>query len=197
MPVDYANGQIYKISSQSHPELVYYGSSCQRLSQRLHQHKISYQLFLNKKFRYTTSFEIVKLDDCYISPVESYPCSNKTELHSRERWYIQNNNCVNKVVPTRTHKEYRENNREALAEKTKEYYENNRETIAEKKKEYYENNRDTVLEKQKKYNENNKDKLTQQISCECGGRYQFQKKARHEQSKRHQNFLIDASQSLT
>ena len=35
----YSRGKIYKIISPSHPELVYYGSTCNDLYKRLHQHK--------------------------------------------------------------------------------------------------------------------------------------------------------------
>jgi len=50
-----------------------------------------------------------------ITLVEKYRCETKDELHARERYYIENNKCVNKVIPTRTTKEYNdsENGKEA------------------------------------------------------------------------------------
>ena len=34
--------------------------------------------------------------------MESVPCETKNELHKRERYHIEKNVCVNKVVPLRT-----------------------------------------------------------------------------------------------
>jgi hypothetical protein len=53
-----------------------------------------------------TSFKILEKNNYDYSLVESYPCKSKDELHARERFYIENNECVNKYVPTRSHKEY-------------------------------------------------------------------------------------------
>ena len=52
-------------------------------------------------------FEKYGINNTDIILVESYPCENKNELHSRERYYIENNNCVNKIIPTRTSKEFK------------------------------------------------------------------------------------------
>ena len=54
---------------------------------------------------------------------------------------------LNKYIPARTLKEYREDNKEKIAEKIKKYYEDNKEKIKEQKKEYYENNKEKLYEK--------------------------------------------------
>jgi hypothetical protein len=38
------------------------------------------------------------------------------ELNARERWWIENNECVNKYIPTRTDKEYYEAHKEKIKE---------------------------------------------------------------------------------
>mgnify|MGYP003137938145 FL=1 len=64
-------------------------------------------------------------------------------LNQRERYYIENNECVNKIIPTRTPKEWRNANIDYIKpmqnEYSKQYYINNRERILNHKKEIYKN----------------------------------------------------------
>ena len=41
----------------------------------------------------------------YNKIIEKYPCDTKKELLSRERYYIENNKCVNKLLPIVTQDE--------------------------------------------------------------------------------------------
>ena len=81
----FQDGKIYKISSMSRPDLVYYGSTTQTLDIRFNQH-VSDNL---------ASKEIIKLGDAYIELVEDYPCKSKKKLIARESYYINSNICVN------------------------------------------------------------------------------------------------------
>jgi hypothetical protein len=123
---DYSKAKIYRIVSNV-CDLVYYGSSCETLSKRLAQHRRSYNSYLKGKGNYTASFEIIEKGNYEIILVENCPCNSKEELKSRERFYIENNNCVNKYIPGRTLEETRE--------KVKEYYQENREKILKQKSE--------------------------------------------------------------
>lgn len=118
--VNYSNSKIYKIVCDS-KKLTYYGSTTQRLSKRLSGHKANYKKYLAGNYSYTTSFEVVKHNDCKIYLVESFECKNKEELHKKERHYIENNNCVNKNIPTRTIREYQQDNKEQIKAYKKEY----------------------------------------------------------------------------
>jgi hypothetical protein len=127
----YHHAKIYKIISYSHPELVYYGSTTQLLlCKRMQGHKADY-----KRCKMCSSSNIIKYDDAKIILIEEYPCENKEQLIKQEAYYIKNNECVNKKIPTRTHKEYCEDNKNYLLKKKKEYYNINKELIAEKYKE--------------------------------------------------------------
>ena len=85
---------------------------------------------------------------------------NKKELEQKEREFIETfESALNCKIPTRTKKEYYEDNKEQLLEKKKQYYENNKEQLLEKKKQYYENNKEETLITNKKYRDNNKEKL--------------------------------------
>ena len=54
------------------------------------------------------------------------------------------------------------------------WYQDNKDKILEQKKEYYEANKDKILEKRKL-----------KIICECGGKYSYQHKTRHQRTQKH------------
>ena len=149
--MDYQNGKIYRLINNEMPDLVYYGSTCTELRKRLCQHKSDTKRKNNSS---KILFEFGKVE---IILVEKYPCSDKSELISRERFYIENNKCINKIIPSRTVKEYREDNKE----KIKEY--------------------------SKQYRKNNKEKIKGRVECECGSKFMLSNKSRHLKSKKHIN----------
>ena len=151
-------GYIYKIYDNTNGN-VYYGSTKQLLCKRIAGHKAKYNCYLNKNINssYCKSYEIIKNNDYSYCVVEELEYESKWELLNKERYYIENNECINKQIPTRTGKEYYENNKEIIAEKGKIYRENNKEIIAKKMKIYCENNKEIIAEKKKIYCENNKE----------------------------------------
>ena len=179
--MDYKNGRIYKITSDS-TDKIYIGSTCQSLSKRMTTHRDDYKRFVNGKRGKTTSYELIKLGDAIITLIEDYPCERKEQLHARERYHIELNKdiCVNKYIPTRTRKEYEQDNKEHIAEYHIEYKKINKEKIVEYCKEYY---------------QINKKHLNEKIICQCGGKYTLINKSKHEQSKKHLGFIQSQSQS--
>jgi hypothetical protein len=186
--MDYKNGKIYRIVCNE-TGLQYIGSTTQKLTQRLTSHKVKYKGYLNEKYHYVTSFKILENNNFDIILIENCSCDNKEELHKRERYFIETMNCVNKNIPTRTDKEYRNYNKEVM----KEYYENNKDKIKEIKKEYYENNKNIIKELSKEYYENNKNKIKERNSikynCECGIIICKSSKVNHLKSKKHLDYL--------
>jgi hypothetical protein len=158
----YKNGKIYKIIDNTTGN-IYIGCTCKKLCQRIAGHRTAYKNYLNGTGHYITSFEILKNDNYSIILLEVYSCDTKEQLNRKEREYIDNLECVNKYIPTRTHKEYYkkyyEANKDTLNENKKIYRENNKDKIKETKKIYNENNKDKIKENQKIYRENNKDKI--------------------------------------
>lgn len=156
----YQRGKIYKIVCNT-TGLTYFGSTCEKaLCNRLSKHKYEYNQYLNDKTRcYLTSFEIFTNDNYQIVLVENYPCENKDDLFKRERFHIENNDCVNRNIPGRTDKEYYIDNKEHLKEKSKNYYHDNKEVIGEKVKVYYENNKKDILDYHKEYYKLNKEEM--------------------------------------
>jgi len=112
----YQCAKIYKITSDS-TDKIYIGSTCNPLYKRLGQHRRNYRQFINNKYDNVSSFELIKLDDVIITLIEDYPCERKEQLHARERYHIELNKsiCVNKCIPTRSQKEYKQDNKDKIA----------------------------------------------------------------------------------
>jgi len=132
--VDYSKSKIYKATGGG---LTYFGSTTQSLVKRRAVHindkKIGKNLSINP---------ILECEDCKLELVEDYPCNTKEELLQRERWWIDNNNCVNVKSPIisieerkKTKKLYQQNNKEMQAISTKKWEQKNK----EKRKEYFKN----------------------------------------------------------
>lgn len=176
-------GKIYIIKSKQ-TDKVYIGSTFNTLKQRFTEHKSKHKSKHN-----CTSKEIIKYPDAEIILIECYECEDEKQLKTRESEYIRQYNCVNIRIEGRTDVEYREDNKEKIAQKNKKYREKNKETINEKSKEYRKNNKESISEYQKEYYQENREKLNQKITCECGGRYTHQNKAIHLKTKKHIKFV--------
>jgi len=173
--MDYKNGKIYRLVCNK-TGLVYYGSTTQPLYKRKWTHKGLYNLYTKgDKTSYVSSFEIIKNGDYDIILVEDYPCDNKEQLNKRERFFIENNDCVNRVIPTRTKQEYDVLYRKIHNLKRQEQNKTYREQHKEKYKQY---SRD--------YYNNHKHLLFQKNMCDCGKMYSLSHKKRHEESSYHQ-----------
>ena len=139
---DYSKGKIYKIVCNT-TGLVYIGSSCEpTLARRLGGHKNMYKRFLSgKASNNLTSFSVLENNNFDIILIENIICLSKDELHSRERHFIENTECVNKVVPLRTSKEYRNENKDTIKEYNITYNKLNKSKISERKRIYLLGNR--------------------------------------------------------
>ena len=173
--VNYNNSKIYKLVSFQ-TDKIYVGSTTQSLTTRKSEHKSNYKRWINGSYNYVSSFELIHFDDCDIILLEECPCKNKMELHKREREYIEKLDCVNKVIPTRTKKEYNNEHREYQKQYNKQYREDNKDKLRE-----YEKNRPNKEERK----QNQKKKYT----CDCGKTLTIGKKSRHEKTKKHQNYI--------
>lgn len=162
--VNYENGKIYKLYSPSR-NIVYFGSTAEPyLSRRLQAHLGNYRMYKNNNNnkRYT-SFDVLECDDYKIELVEEIKCSNVEQLRERERFYIENNDCVNKQIPNRSKKEF-----------CKEWNKNNQEYF----KKYYEKNKEYIIEYR-----------SQKITCECGCEITKWNLSRHIKSQKHIKLL--------
>ena len=127
--MNYQNGKIYTIRSHQTP-LIYIGGTCTALRKRMHKHRSMYRMYLKGSKKYISSFEILKYDDAYIELLELCPCNMKIELDRREGQLIRSHDCVNKIIPGRTRKEYYQDNKDRI----KQYYQDNKDRIKEYQK---------------------------------------------------------------
>ena len=187
MPI-YENSVIYKLvhKNDQDNENIYVGSTTNFRGRKLQHKRIccnekngKYNLYLYQFIRENGGW-----DEWEMIAVETYPCENKRELEIRERFYIETLKAkLNQIIPTRTHKEYREDNKELIKEKKKKEYEDNkehikernlkyrqhnREKITEYNKEYRQHNCEKISEQRKQYRQHNRDKILEKTTCECG-----------------------------
>ena len=173
---DYQKGKIYRLTNDE--GMNYYGSSCQPLSVRMGSHLRDFNCWKYGKGPYVSSFKIIERGNYEIVLCENFPCNDVYELKARERWYIENNECVNKVIPNRTPKEYRQANLIQILEYHKEYQKVNSVQIKEQRKKYRQNHSIQITEKKKEL-----------ITCICGSICRKNDKARHDRTIKHQQFL--------
>jgi hypothetical protein len=129
-------GYIYKLYCLT-SGLAYYGSTTKSIEIRLNGH------IQNPT---TSSEQIIKNNNYKIEVLEELQLQNRTELLNREKYYILNNECINKNIPLRTTKEwYNETN---YKDKLRNDY---NETRKEKKKQYYIANKAKRLKYQREY----------------------------------------------
>jgi len=160
--VNYQLGKIYKIVDNTNGN-IYIGSTCEQyLSNRLGGHTKSYRAYLNGTHGKNTSFEIIKNGDYEIVLIESYPCDDKMQLHARERHYIETLECVNRYHPTRSKREYYQENKDVIKQIHQNYYNEHKDDLISKQKEYYIENKETISQKKKEYAIKNKDAIITQ-----------------------------------
>ena len=90
----YSSSKIYKIIDNTNSN-IYIGSTTRTLKERLAEHEYNFKSFQNDKTNFTTSFIILKNRNYSITLIEAFPCETKQQLHAREKYYINNNICVN------------------------------------------------------------------------------------------------------
>lgn len=177
--VNYKNGKIYKVVCNG---LTYFGSTCkERLSNRFSSHKSSYNkwVFENKpRIKYCTIFNLFEEGNPEIILCELFPCESKDELFARERYYIENNECVNRNKPGRTDEE-REIERRKDPERKRYMKEFNQKEIQKEK----------AVERARKYYQRNKEKINisrkEKVKCDCGCIISRGQLNEHKKSQRH------------
>ena len=178
--VNYQLGKIYKIVDNTNGN-IYVGSTCEKsLARRLQTHMTDYKKYLKGEKSSNTALQIFKNNNYDIILIENCPCENKDTLHARERYFIETLICVNYQRPGRTPKEYKEENKYKIEEYIKQYNINNKEKNEETKKQYYLKNKKTIIENSKLF----------KTLCLCG-MYRNGHKTRHEQTKFHQNYILN------
>jgi hypothetical protein len=163
---DYKDGKIYKIMCNVTGK-IYIGSTTHSLRMCLAEHRSGYKQYMKKmKGNYVTSYQIIEQGNYDIELVERMEYESKEELLRRERHFIEIIECVNKVIPTRTHKEYYEDNKMQIADKRKEYVKKrNQHKICRPNREEYKNYLRLQILEQKKQLDINMIKIDKIFGC--------------------------------
>jgi hypothetical protein len=94
---DYSQGKIYKIVCNK-TGLIYIGSTCNTLEERLKGHEYDCKRYLDKKSnKFISSIYVIFNNNYNIELIENFPCSNKQELEEREYFHIDDNKCINSL----------------------------------------------------------------------------------------------------
>jgi len=181
---DFSNSCIYRIYCLD-PKIkdIYVGSTTY-FRRRYMQHRLACIDEKSKSYNfplYRFMRENGGVDNWEMEIIEKFSCKTKKELLWKEReWYDKLKPKLNINKPVETKEEFNERRRLQWEryKKDKRYYEKNREKILERSKQRYQKNKDKILEKHK-----------EKIECQCGSIFSRRDKARHEKSKKHQDYL--------
>jgi len=179
-------GIVYKLCCNDTDITEEYIGSTKNFNRRRTQHKSVCNNENNNAYNYYV-YEFIRsnggFDNWRMIQLEVVNYETRRDLEAFERkWIEQLKPKLNKIIPTRTGKEYREQHKDKIKEyrednkdKIKEYYEQNKDKIKEQQKEYYENNKETVKEYQ-----------SQKVKCiYCDIEIRTDSLIRHNKSKKH------------
>lgn len=208
-------GRVYKIVARQ-SNLVYVGSTFNRLSDRWNHHKSSFRRWLADKSHGGCSiyphFEEHGLDAFQIVLVKQYEVLDRRHLEAYETLWISRLRCVNRNRPFQVPRLYKaayyNANRDKLKEQAAAYHEANRDQILEKQAIYRESHREQLNEQAAAYREANRADIKKRAAayreahradiraqqngkheCGCGGRYTNSNKRVHERTAKHQHWL--------
>ena len=183
---NFSNSKIYKITNDYNND-IYVGSTCDSLVKRFSSHK---SLSKTKDFPLYKLINEIGFERFAIKLVEDFPCEDVYQLRQREGYWIRQLGTLNKIISGRTHKEYRDTEKEKIKHKNEEWKEKNKERLSEHKKEKYYKNHEQELEKLKKYREENKEVLNAKkrekvfcAACDCW--FSRDGQTRHNRSLKH------------
>lgn len=187
--IDFSQNVIYKLCCKDIDITDIYIGRTTDIIRRRNEHKSTCNNENNKKHNLYV-YEFIRNNGGWsnweLIPIEKYPCNDVMEASIREKyWFNELRATLNNQHPSRTKKEYREENKETISEKGKEYHNKHEEIINEKRREYYENNK----ERKQEYYQNNKEKKSQKNNCDCGGCYTNEHKNKHLGTKKHQDYV--------
>jgi hypothetical protein len=173
MKVDYTKGKIYKITNDFNDE-VYIGSTCDTIVKRYSLHRAGCFNKEKKDRPLYTLMNDIGFERFRIELICEYPCEDKYQLRQKEGEYIRNLGTLNKQIAGRDWKQYKDDFKEKFDKYHKDYREINKEIIAQNDKAYYEKNKEEKLKRQK-----------QEVKCECGCSITFCHLQRHRRTKKH------------
>jgi hypothetical protein len=96
--IELLSGCIYKITCLD-TNKFYIGSTSNNINKRIAVHKSHYKRFLDGKYNYISSFNILEKNNFKVEVLEEVQFKYKIELLDKEREYIKGPLCVNLNMP--------------------------------------------------------------------------------------------------
>ena len=163
--IDYSHTVFYKIVSTNLDIEIYVGHTID-FKRRKSEHKRRCNSE-NDKYHNSHVYSLIRANGGWSSfdmvLIDQRSCQNRLEAEQVERSYIETLHAtLNKVIPTRSDKEYRSDNKVGIAEKAKQYRESCTEQISEKRKIHRAEHKEAYTLRSKKYYELNKEKILKQ-----------------------------------
>lgn len=175
LPMNYANAVIYKIVCNDLTITDCYVGSTTNFTKRKCSHKNKCENAVSTKV-----YQVIISNGGWVNwsmiLIEEFPTTLKMLLEQRERYWIETLGAtLNCILPTRTHKEWRDSHKEHVLEMHKQYELTNKDKIRERKALYYQDTKEEKLQ----YYQYNKDKIKERkdqsyqetkkhVTCECG-----------------------------
>jgi hypothetical protein len=190
--VNYSESSIYKLCCKDvNVKEIYVGSTV-NFTRRKCAHKGCCNNKNSKENLYV--YQFIRANGGFINfdmiEIERYKASDKKDLEKRERYWIELLSAsLNSIIPTRSSKEWYQENKEVVIEKQRNYKEKNKEVIIEKQRNYNKKNKEVINEKSKIRYEKNKEviieKRKEKITCECGSILRKCNSSKHNKTKKH------------
>jgi len=191
---DYSKSIIYKIECKDENIKDFYIGSTSDIIDRTKNHKRCCNELNRKGYNnkiYKTIRENGGWDNWKFIEIEKYNANDKNHLLNREGYWIKIlKPTLNKVIPSRTVKEWCEDNKEKIIIYKKKYYEEHKEDISIKERKRREENKEEILIKERKRREENKEEhnelFREKIRCEiCDIEINRSSLWRHKKSQKH------------
>jgi hypothetical protein len=99
----YQRTRIYKMTAG---DLTYYGFTTIKYGlqsvicrmRKEHNFNETYKKYEGKAYRvHSVSYDLITRNDCKIELIENFPCSSRKEAEKRVRYFVDNNECVNRT----------------------------------------------------------------------------------------------------
>jgi hypothetical protein len=194
--VETFSANVYKIFSPSNPDAaVYIGVDKVPLENIMRTFKTCYAGRNKPGARQMWVFDVMKFEDAKIELLEETVCKSYQEMILLKAPYIRSMKTVNRSVPGRTEKEYRQVNREKINARKRELRAEKKllaEPIVSEVAELI-SPHERYLEYQKAYRESHKDEIhakrTEVITCECGRQCSRHHLQDHRRTDLHQRLM--------
>lgn len=200
--IDYSNTIIYKLCCKDINITEIYVGHTTDMRKRKYQHKTACNNEISKKYNYNV-YQFIRdnggFENWDMIEIERFEAIDGNDARKKERYWIEELKAtLNMIIPSRTHKEWEEENKDNIKELRKINYEYNKDYIIKRNKAYRDNNKEEYINRYMIYNNKNKEiilqKAKEKIECECGCLIRKYDLKIHQQTKKHIDLMSKMSQ---